>query len=51
MTSTIGEVGLKPGKSSVRYSKTGVSAGEEDLVVYGVKRYTEIEGNNNGGFA
>jgi len=49
--SEIGEVGLKQRKSGVRYFKTGVQAGEEDLVVYGVKRCTEIEGNDGGGFA
>jgi len=49
--SAIGEVGLKPRKSAVRYSETGVLAREEDLVVNGVKRCTEIEGNDDGGFA
>jgi len=49
--SAIGEVGLKPRKSGVRYSKTGAYAGEEDLAVYGVKCCTEIKGNDGGGFA
>ena len=49
--SAIGEVGLKPRKSGVRYSETGVQARKEDLVVNGVKRCTEIEGNDDGGFA
>jgi len=37
--SAIGEVGLKTGKSGVRYSETGVQAGKEDLVVYGVHNH------------
>jgi len=49
--SAIGEVGLKPRKSGVRYSETDVYARKEDLVVNGVKRCTEIEGNDDGGFA
>ena len=49
--SAIGEVGLKPRKSGVRYSKTGVYAREEDLVVSGVKCCTEIEGDDDDGFA
>jgi len=44
-------VGLKPRKSGVRYSKIGVYVREEDLVVCGVKCCSEIEGNNDGGFA
>jgi len=49
--SAIGVVGLKPRKSGVRYSKIGVYVREEDLVVCGVKCCSEIEGNNDGGFA
>ena len=50
--SAIGQVGLKPRKSGVRYPKLLFSwAGEEDLVVYGVKHCTEVERNDGGGFA
>ena len=47
---TIGEVRLEPGESEVRNSKTTIDVRKEDIVVYGIKRCTEIKGNNDGGF-
>jgi len=37
--------------SGFRNSKTGTEARKEDVIVYGVKRCTEVKGNDDGGLA